>query len=380
MMYALVSAPTTRRIGVGLSVLLLLALAITHLWHPVQSADSDPPATVSANGTLTLVKDIFPGLSPSSPQDLTNMNGTLFFTADDGAHGKELWKSDGTTTGTTMVADINPGRSQSLPVGLTDMNGTLFFSISNDTNGRELWKSDGTTTGTTMVADINPGSADSLPTELTNMNRTLFFTADDGAHGTELWKYTSQHAIGTGIISGTITDKDGLPLENIHVFAYGDASFVSATTDSDGTYTLNELATGSYQVRFVDVHGTYMYEYYDNAATLADATEVIVAADQRTDGIDAVLDVAPPLIEVETVGGVSVNPVTGEVTIQFQRSRPADFTITHEATRGTVGYIISQGQPTLPGWPGRGVRPGGRDNPQAEAEEEITRDRPRPAV
>jgi ELWxxDGT repeat protein len=34
---------------------------------------------------------------------------TLYFTADNGVNGAELWKSDGTTPGTVMVTDLNPG-------------------------------------------------------------------------------------------------------------------------------------------------------------------------------------------------------------------------------------------------------------------------------
>ena len=56
-----------------------------------------------------MVKDINPGLGDSGPSDLTNVNGTLYFQADDGVHGFELWKSDGTAAGTVMVKDINPG-------------------------------------------------------------------------------------------------------------------------------------------------------------------------------------------------------------------------------------------------------------------------------
>lgn len=43
-----------------------------------------------------LVKDISPGGDDSYPYFLTNVNGALFFSAKDGVHGRDLWKSDGT--------------------------------------------------------------------------------------------------------------------------------------------------------------------------------------------------------------------------------------------------------------------------------------------
>ena len=62
-----------------------------------------------------LVKDIRPGSSSSFPSNLTEVNGTLFFEANDGTNGRELWKSDGTSAGTVLVKDINPGSSSSYP-------------------------------------------------------------------------------------------------------------------------------------------------------------------------------------------------------------------------------------------------------------------------
>ena len=75
------------------------------------------------------VFDIFPGSSSSSPSNLIAFNGNLFFSANDGTSGRELWKSDGTEAGTTLVADIRPGSGYfgSNPSNLTDVNGTLFF-------------------------------------------------------------------------------------------------------------------------------------------------------------------------------------------------------------------------------------------------------------
>jgi ELWxxDGT repeat protein len=151
----------------------------------------------TTSGTV-MVKDIYPGQhgagyyggsvpNSSYPRGLTNVDGTLFFTANDGTTGVELWKSDGTAAGTVLVKDIWPGYS-SYPVWLTSVKGTLFFSAADSTSGRELWQSDGTPAGTVMVKDIRRGAYGSAPTALANVDGTLFFAANDGTTGYELWK------------------------------------------------------------------------------------------------------------------------------------------------------------------------------------------------
>ena len=151
-------------------------------------------------GTV-LIKDINPGSASSDPNKLTDVNGTAYFTASDGINGNELWKSDGTLEGTTLVKDIIPGSESSNADNLTNVNGTLFFTANDGTNGTELWKSDGTESGTALIADINPGANSSNPGNLTNFNGTLFFTVNDGANGTELWK-------SDGTATGTVLVED----------------------------------------------------------------------------------------------------------------------------------------------------------------------------
>ena len=118
--------------------------------------------------TAEVVKDIQPGSSGSSPAYITAIGSTLYFRANDGTNGSELWKSDGTGGGTQMVKDINPSGSSN-PNDLTEVGGALFFVANDGTNGFELWGSTGTGPGTGMVKDIWPGSDGSSPDELLDL-------------------------------------------------------------------------------------------------------------------------------------------------------------------------------------------------------------------
>ena len=150
-----------------------------------------------------LVKDINPGSNDSYPDDLSEFNDQLYFQANDGENGRELWVSDGTTEGTQLVKDINPGGDGSNPDNLTEFNNKLYFTADDSENGDELWVSDGTTEGTHLVEDINPGSDDSFPGNFTESNNKLYFSADDGENGRELFKLIVDDSTTTNIITGT---------------------------------------------------------------------------------------------------------------------------------------------------------------------------------
>jgi ELWxxDGT repeat protein len=114
----------------------------------------------------------------------------LYFSASDGGNDRELWKSDGTLAGTALVRNINTlsSSSGSYPEELIDLGGGwLLFSADDGIHGRELWKSGGLESNTQMVMDINLLSDDSNPRNFINVGGMLYFIADDGTHGRELW-------------------------------------------------------------------------------------------------------------------------------------------------------------------------------------------------
>ncbi len=140
--------------------------------------------------TTSMLSDINPGSVGGVPQDLTVVGSQVFFTANDGTNGRELWVTTGPGDfNTFLVKDINPGSGSSNPEDLVAFDGLLFFTANDGTHGRQLWESDGTAVDTFMVKDINPDGS-SNPQDLTVVGSTLYFTANDGTHGTELWSTT----------------------------------------------------------------------------------------------------------------------------------------------------------------------------------------------
>ncbi|MCH2648008.1 MAG: hypothetical protein MKZ58_06610, partial [Candidatus Poseidoniaceae archaeon] len=133
------------------------------------SGSNSNSGTYNGNGTAWMVKDINTGTSNNGgsmsamylEQDAV-MGNEMYFFATDSTNGYELWKSDGTASGTVMVKDINSanGNSGHSDIGeFTQMGSTLYFRADDGTNGQELWKTDGPSSGTVMVKDINPGNA-----------------------------------------------------------------------------------------------------------------------------------------------------------------------------------------------------------------------------
>jgi len=177
---------------------------------PVTPAASIAATGPAASSPAALVKDIAPGPASSAPAAPTALANVLLFRASDASSGAELWRSDGTTAGTTRVADIRAGGPGSDPRELTAVNGTAYFAANDGVHGTELWRTDGTAAGTTLVKDIWPGASGSDPHELTAVGGTLYFVAWDGATGYELWRSDGTPA-GTTLVKDLVVGSGAVP-------------------------------------------------------------------------------------------------------------------------------------------------------------------------
>jgi ELWxxDGT repeat protein len=202
----------------------------------------------TAVGT-SIVKLINP--TNSEIAGLKSVSDSLYFSANGGSSGRELWKSDGTDTGTAIVKDINPGSASSDPSGFTHLSNTILFSASNSLFGRELWKSDGSGAGTVLVKDINSGQASSNPGNIVMLGSKACFVANDGSSGWELW--TSD-----GTASGTTLVRDinpgsGSSLGPISQVVIDGVLYFRANDGSNGAELWRSDCTESGTMRVKDI-------------------------------------------------------------------------------------------------------------------------------
>ncbi len=121
-----------------------------------------------------MVKDI-PDPPPSGDSDidyLTAVGSELYFTIN----YDEVWKSDGTTNGTVKVTDVNPS-GESDPRELTQFESNIFFKADDGVKGDEVWMTDGSVGNASLVKDIMWGSGSSWPGNFFVFNDALFFRA-----------------------------------------------------------------------------------------------------------------------------------------------------------------------------------------------------------
>ncbi len=240
----------------------------------------------SRTGTR-MVRDIWPGKgdSFSGRRDAyASFGGDLYFSAGTASHGTELWRSDGTEAGTYMVKDVVPGAAFSDPGAFIAYGGALFFAA-GDAGSGQLWRTDGTREGTTLVKDVLPGAISLGIDALTDAGGTLFLSVEHEAHA-ELWT-SDGTASGTSMVKDypagrfagpiSLTDVGGIPYFFANEKGYGEELWRSDGTDA-GTLLVKDISPGQ---------GSSIVNAYPGEHLLVDgAGTVCFAADDSIHGLE----------------------------------------------------------------------------------------------
>ncbi len=226
------------------------------------TADRELHKTDAGFGTSLVKNIVFVG--PSNPSNLTDVNGELFFSANDPlGSGRELWTSDGTEGGTVLVEDIRTGTDaygaplSGDPQHLTEVNGKLFFTVLDDLDDRELWSSEGSAANTQLIKNINEGSQDANIQHMTTVGNKVFFVADDGINGEAVWM--ADPAAKTVTLAADLTPGSADKVSGLAEFDGGVAFFHDSLgiyhTDGTTTTQLNTLTPVE-----LDAQGTLFVE------------------------------------------------------------------------------------------------------------------------
>lgn len=122
----------------------------------------------------------------------------LYYVGSDANLGYELFKTDLTTGTTVLLKDTNPAKNTQVnesPDRLYVYENRLYFNaFGSQQTGKELWVSDGTSSGTKMVDDMYLGPFGSNPANFFGYKGKLYFTAagqlkDSTARGNEFYVY-----------------------------------------------------------------------------------------------------------------------------------------------------------------------------------------------
>jgi len=136
-----------------------------------------------SDGTEGGTREVAKIAGASSDYDGIRVAGDrIVYTTAASASNYELWGSDGTTAGTRLLKVLGTNYTT-----LTSIDGVVYFSGNDDAHGSEIWTTDGTVEGTKLIADVNPGPASSNPSQFTKVGNLIYFTAYTDATGTELW-------------------------------------------------------------------------------------------------------------------------------------------------------------------------------------------------
>ena len=191
---------------------------------------------------------------------VASATNSFYYVAKDSLHGYEPWVSDGTVTGTHMLKDINPGTANSCDDGSSSswtsfaiLNNKLYFNPTEPTHGRELWVSDGTISGTVLFNDIVSGSTGSNLRNIVATSNKLYFGARISGYNYDLIWVCDETISGTKVL----LDNTGNYIEDGGKYSFNSKAFIIGRNTSNQIlgfepYISDGTNAGSYMLANID--------------------------------------------------------------------------------------------------------------------------------
>lgn len=143
-----------------------------------------------ADGTL-IGWDLNPGSAHSLPRYFMEHAGELFFVADDGSHGQELWKLASGAAAPELVADLVPGPTSSAVRGLISADDGLYFTVTGAATGVGLWRSQGVPGDPVAVPDLTPAPGITNPRTIARLGGGVLLKAETAGVGAQPYLATA---------------------------------------------------------------------------------------------------------------------------------------------------------------------------------------------
>jgi ELWxxDGT repeat protein len=207
-------------------------------------------------GLPAISRDIKFGADDSRPRNITAVGSLAYFSATDD-DGTALYRTDGTLDGTKKIRSFS-SLKEFAAVG-TGASSRLYFVADDGSTGEELWTTDGSSA--TKVIDLFAGTGGSAPDQLAVAGNTLYFVASPGATSPSLYRVTGTTVTLIARNDITLTNPDGsasaAPVINsfANLTGIGETLYFAGNsgtgvelfsiTNSEATPTLTELKAGA---------------------------------------------------------------------------------------------------------------------------------------
>ena len=159
----------------------------------------------TTSGTV-MVTDILAGggsaVGPASARLFTSTDDYLYFSVQTGTANTDhaIWRTDGTYAGTQLVKSSFAASTTNVVIGdVLYTHGQYFTTNSDSITG--LWSTDGTTDGTTLYTNYDGDSPNPIVGDIHNINGSLYIRYNNWT----AYTYGQMHNAGNGIIGAPTT-------------------------------------------------------------------------------------------------------------------------------------------------------------------------------